>query len=316
MYRINQLKKHLFIALIAAIGFCSMQGSVNTLQGPIGVVQAEKGASVGDRATDGQQASYQHRIEEWAWQNPKTAIVGTIIIIATLAYLAYLKRINTVVYQDLFQAILEENKRFFPLISRKKIKIDLKAKPSDTTTTQMTIRVPIPIFNLIQKKQDELNEADFKQWLDTPNKYEMTPINIAAYFRDWNTCAYLINLGAKVDIPNNDGWTPVNTAAYWGRTEIVEALIKAGATVDIPNNDGWTPINNAAYWGHTETVKVLIKAGAKVDIPNNNGFTPLMSVEDKLKDTNINETQRGKYEEIKKMLVKEAAEAKANSGGS
>ena len=56
MYRINQLKKHLIIALIAAMGLLAIQGGGNTLQGPIGVVQAEQGGSAGDRATNMQAA--------------------------------------------------------------------------------------------------------------------------------------------------------------------------------------------------------------------------------------------------------------------
>ena len=75
----------------------------------------------------------------------------------------------------------------------------------------------------------------------------------------------LIAAGARVDSPNRYGVTPLSLAAANGSDAMIDALITAGADANAPAAEGETPLMIAARTGRTGAVKVLLAHGARVN---------------------------------------------------
>lgn len=104
-----------------------------------------------------------------------------------------------------------------------------------------------------------------------------TPVHLAAFYRQKEALAYLLEKGAPVDVrsKNNMSNLPIHAAAAGGNRDIVAMLLERGADVHERQNGGWTPLHSAAQNGDLETVKLLLAHGANVDVRAENGQTAL-----------------------------------------
>ena len=90
-------------------------------------------------------------------------------------------------------------------------------------------------------------------------KYEYTPLHVAAHDDDLTRVRSLVEAGAAVDARSNNGWTPLMLAAANSTTpEIVQLLLDKGANALLKNEAGERAIDLAkknealmgtpAYW--------------------------------------------------------------------
>ncbi len=88
----------------------------------------------------------------------------------------------------------------------------------------------------------------------------------------------LLELGPdeiNINVKNRYDQTPLHIAAEKGCTETVELLLKEGADINAENSDGQTPLHEAVWNGYTETVKLLLDKKANVNTKDNYGKTAL-----------------------------------------
>jgi ankyrin repeat protein len=76
----------------------------------------------------------------------------------------------------------------------------------------------------------------------------------------------LVASGMPVDLRNRFNWTPLMLAAESGHTAIVDYLISAGANVGAVNNFGASPLAYATLAGECAVVGSLLRAGAPIDV--------------------------------------------------
>lgn len=106
----------------------------------------------------------------------------------------------------------------------------------------------------------------------------------------------------NINQKNENGRTALMYAAENGNTTIGQKLLDKGANVNEKSNSGGTSLMLAAYYGHKDMVRMLLTAGAKIDEKNNAGNDALKIVQEKLKDPQLNDTQKTVYRDIEAML--------------
>ncbi len=112
---------------------------------------------------------------------------------------------------------------------------------------------------------------------NTPNRYGLTPLVIAAQAANASLVKRLLAAGATVDAPIPGGETALMSASRTGSLEAVEALLKAGANPNAKEDlKGQSAIIWAASEGHAGIVAALIAAKADFRIRLDSGFTPLL----------------------------------------
>ncbi|MDA7653501.1 ankyrin repeat domain-containing protein, partial [bacterium] len=91
-----------------------------------------------------------------------------------------------------------------------------------------------------------------------------------------------LEAGADVNAKDKYEWTPLHIAAYYGHEEIVELLIRAGADVNAKDVDEWTALHMAYT---REVAELLIDNGADVNAKTDDDQTPLdVAVDEGLAD--------------------------------
>jgi hypothetical protein len=93
------------------------------------------------------------------------------------------------------------------------------------------------------------------------------------------------DLELDVDTPNKFNKTPLMTAAQYDRVASANYLIKAGANLDSQTDssndyrelthDNRTALMYAAAFGSLEMIKLLVEAGAKIELQDSQGITAL-----------------------------------------
>jgi ankyrin repeat protein len=113
----------------------------------------------------------------------------------------------------------------------------------------------------------------------------------------------------NLNITDYEGRTPLHYASRYGHDAIIEFLLEKGLDVSQSDYDGATPLHQAAFGGHVNTVQLLLSKGANTQAKDRKGKTPLDTVNRMLAGKkiggmvrNVNESKRGKYEEIQRML--------------
>jgi uncharacterized protein len=106
-------------------------------------------------------------------------------------------------------------------------------------------------------------------------------VTIASVADDAETLKAALALGNKAtNITSPYDGTALIAAAHLGHDEVVRILIENGAPLNHVNNLGWTALIEAVILGdggarHQKTVANLLKAGADRTIADRNGVTPL-----------------------------------------
>lgn len=111
------------------------------------------------------------------------------------------------------------------------------------------------------------------------DRYDMA--TIAAVADDVPTLALALALGNSArNVTSRYDGTALIAAAHLGHDEVVRVLIRAGAPLDHVNNLGWTALIESIVLGdggarHTATLRALVEAGASVSLADRSGATPL-----------------------------------------
>jgi ankyrin repeat protein len=133
------------------------------------------------------------------------------------------------------------------------------------------------------------------------DKFEASPLHLAAWEGHTEIAALLIANGADVHMQNRFGSTPLHFAAEQNNKEIVALLIANGAKVNTSDIYGSIPLHSAVKCGHKEVVELFIAKAADVNSKMDKGYTPLDVAID-YKQTEITELLRKHGGKTKKEL--------------
>ncbi|KAH3729943.1 hypothetical protein DPMN_055921 [Dreissena polymorpha] len=121
--------------------------------------------------------------------------------------------------------------------------------------------------------------------IEAADKQGMTPLHMAASYRQLNIVRLLIRAGVNLRCKDSEGSTPLHKACTDGSFDIVNKLFNAGARQDgwvtiqsmvtDQNIDGNTCLSLAVENGHFEIVKLCLEKRADVNMPNNLYMYPL-----------------------------------------
>jgi ankyrin repeat protein len=103
-----------------------------------------------------------------------------------------------------------------------------------------------------------------------------TPLQLAAFFGQYDTAKYLLDAGAQVDSVSENPMKihPLHAAAASGRTDTVRLLLEHGAEVDSRQHGEFTALHQAAHSGNSEMIDILLAHGASIHARTADGQTP------------------------------------------
>jgi ankyrin repeat protein len=143
-----------------------------------------------------------------------------------------------------------------------------------TTLTQTELELLAAAQNgNLAKVQDIINKDS--SIIETRDKYERTPLYLAAKHGHLEVVQFLIGKNASVESKNNDGATPLWIASQEGQNAVVQCLIDKHAKTNIKILGGQTPLHIASADGRTQVVRILLDNGADVDAKTDQGATSL-----------------------------------------
>ncbi|XP_044178516.1 transient receptor potential cation channel subfamily A member 1 homolog [Acropora millepora] len=130
--------------------------------------------------------------------------------------------------------------------------------------------------NSIHTLKEILQYEDAKNLLNESDRYENSPLHVAAMNGFAIIVEELLKNGAWIDPINEDQNTPLHLAAENGKNRVVTELLKHDPfSVFLQNEACNTPLHLAATEGHFKCCKALLEHGADVDERNSNQWTPL-----------------------------------------
>ena len=112
---------------------------------------------------------------------------------------------------------------------------------------------------------------------DTPNRYAVTPLVLAAGRGDAPIVEALLDAGADANTTLPEGETVLMAAARAGSVRVLKLLLAHGA--DVGAREGWrgqTALMWAAAENHPEAMHVLIELGARVNERSDTGWSALL----------------------------------------
>ncbi|KAK7216377.1 hypothetical protein V2G26_004380 [Clonostachys chloroleuca] len=101
------------------------------------------------------------------------------------------------------------------------------------------------------------------QDVNAKDRYQHTPLHLAAETGHEAVVRLLCEKGACTDAQDDQGWIPLHTAASYGHEAIARLLLEKGANIEAQNKYGWTPLYTAVSYGHEVIAKLLRENGAK-----------------------------------------------------
>ena len=126
---------------------------------------------------------------------------------------------------------------------------------------------------LIEKIQEK---PELRYLIEQPDRFENTPLHIAAKKGFRHIVQILIDNDAEVDCCNDEELTPLHLAAINGNKKVITTLLsKEPSIINDEDESGNTALHLAALNGHSKIIDILIDFGAGVDPRNNLMWTPL-----------------------------------------
>ncbi|XP_063225232.1 uncharacterized protein LOC134532597 [Bacillus rossius redtenbacheri] len=125
-----------------------------------------------------------------------------------------------------------------------------------------------------QGNLDKLKVNLKKTDIDIPDRYNRTPLHLAASQGHCNVVWFLIVNNANMNICDNEGKTPLLKAIECGQTETVRLMLERGADINIVDYNGNSGLHLAAKHSFYEIASMLLNRGANED-SNNLGEFPL-----------------------------------------
>jgi len=121
----------------------------------------------------------------------------------------------------------------------------------------------------------ELIDKDGAQ-LEARSSDGFTPLQLAAFFGQYDATMLLVERGANVEAVSENGMQirPIHAAAASGRTDTVRLLLEHGAEVDSRQHGEFTALHQAAHEGNAEMIEILMGFGADTGVRTHEGKTP------------------------------------------
>ena len=144
--------------------------------------------------------------------------------------------------------------------------VDIKAvTDNEETVLHLAVRAKKPNIELVKYL---LENKEIKQKLEAKEKNGCTAIHIAAFNRNLEILAELINQGADINAVTNDKETILHLAsrAQKPNTELVKYLLEnkeIKQKLEVKNKTGWTALHLAGCNGNLELLTELINQGAR-----------------------------------------------------
>ena len=110
---------------------------------------------------------------------------------------------------------------------------------------------------------------------DPPNRYQRTPLHLAAVLGNISATQELLAHHANIDLQDRWGETAFYIAQRNMHYPVALALVEAGSTVDIPQNDIQKLLFAAVELGCVTALRILLSNGADVLDHNPEGLTAL-----------------------------------------
>lgn len=130
--------------------------------------------------------------------------------------------------------------------------------------------------NRVDTLREILGHPDAKHLINESDRYEDTPLHVAAMKGYATVVETLLNHGARIDSRNEDENTPLHLAAKNGKIRTVIELVKRDPSIVNDEDEASnTPLHLAAIEGHVKCCKALLERGAEVDARNSYLWTPL-----------------------------------------
>uniref|UniRef100_A0A8C5SHJ5 Uncharacterized protein n=1 Tax=Laticauda laticaudata TaxID=8630 RepID=A0A8C5SHJ5_LATLA len=85
------------------------------------------------------------------------------------------------------------------------------------------------------------------------------------------TCAGLLEAGARVGEPNQDSFVPLMLAAQEGHTDAVQLLLEHHSPIDHQGHDGLSALSLAMVAGHHSTTEQLLRKGTEENLSDSEG---------------------------------------------
>ena len=160
-------------------------------------------------------------------------------------------------YLEKWEKMVETKSKIIQLLANSKTKNELHKAIEDLEVVKLFIQLGANV--------------------NAKNRYDSTPLQLAAKNGNIDVAKCLIEHGAKLDMKNKIyGRAAIHYAVIYGKIEVAKCLIEHGAKVDMKNEDGEAPLHLATENGDIEVVKCLIEHGANVNIANKYDNTCLM----------------------------------------
>lgn len=110
---------------------------------------------------------------------------------------------------------------------------------------------------LLKSKISQNNHINIKEWINSKNERDHSPLMLAVYNNNLKLANHLIYYGADVNSYDSNGNTILMGAALKGYTDAIKLLIKSGANINKRNLADMTALDWAKMFGRSGSVRLL-----------------------------------------------------------
>ncbi|KAG8232758.1 hypothetical protein J437_LFUL013003 [Ladona fulva] len=126
-----------------------------------------------------------------------------------------------------------------------------------------------------QGNLDKVKAVMKKADIDIPDKFNRTPLHLAAACGHNSVVHFLITNNARMDIRDSEGKTPLLKAAECGQKEVIVTLLDRGGDLHSVDFEGNSPLHLSVKNCFYDLSVLLLKKGANFELPNKDGDIPL-----------------------------------------